>query len=143
MRFLASSTAIASAPSSSPGVSSWFTVSPLTSGMSSSSDSGTGGSSAGSRSSSRVPCSGARGLPLAGLTALVGLAALSPSLCPVAGAGVRGLVGSLAVAGSPGVSALTVALLSLSTCSARALACGSPRSRAHSKSCSKAEEEAK
>eukprot|EP00971_Amphidinium_carterae_P184279 3658745-Amphidinium_carterae.1 len=96
--------------------------------MSSSSDSGTAGSSVGSRSPSRVPCSVARGLPLAGLLALVGLAVLSPSLSPVAGAWVRRAGVSLAATGSPGASALTVAFLSLSTCSANALACGSPRS---------------
>eukprot|EP00971_Amphidinium_carterae_P326518 6457366-Amphidinium_carterae.1 len=78
-------------------------------------------SSSCSRRPSRVPCSVSRGLPLAGLVARVGLAALSPSLGPVAGAGGREFGLSLFVTGSPGVSALD-AFLSLSTCSARALA---------------------
>eukprot|EP00971_Amphidinium_carterae_P196857 3907299-Amphidinium_carterae.1 len=70
------------------------------------------------------------------------MVALSVSRCPVAGAGARGVGLSLVTAGSPGTS-LTVAFLSLSTCSAKAFASALPLRLAHSKSCSKAEEEAK
>eukprot|EP00971_Amphidinium_carterae_P161579 3203530-Amphidinium_carterae.1 len=69
--------------------------------MASSSDSGTAGRSAGgSLRLSSVPCSVSRGLPRAGLLARAGLAALSPSLCPVTWAG-GGVCLSLAATGSP------------------------------------------
>eukprot|EP00971_Amphidinium_carterae_P252667 5016318-Amphidinium_carterae.1 len=80
MRFLASSTAIATSSATSPGVPSWFGGSPLPSSISSSGFSVTAGRP-GSRSSASSPCSGAGGLPRPGL------GVRGTSLCPVAWTG--------------------------------------------------------
>eukprot|EP00971_Amphidinium_carterae_P176116 3491100-Amphidinium_carterae.2 len=121
-RLRASSTAKASTPSSTPGVSSRLGGAPLTSSISSSGVSTTAGSSPGScarRSASR-PCSGTGGLPRPGL------GVRGASLCPVAWTGEPALLLSRWEAtGPPGASALAAAFLIWSTFSASALACGS------------------